>query len=90
MVVVVAVVVVAEVEVEVFVVAVAAAVAASGSGPREEDFVFFWKTNQKYGWASQWFYSPFNARIRFKVLGEFGFESCQLGDPWLCCSCVND
>lgn len=32
-----------------------------------EDFVFFWKTNEKYGWASQWYYSPFSARIRFEV-----------------------
>lgn len=67
---------------DVVVPAVAATAAASGSGAREEDFVFFWKTNQTYGWASQWFYSPFIARIHFKVLGEFG-SSCFLRDLWL-------
>ncbi|KAK2465616.1 hypothetical protein APHAL10511_002508 [Amanita phalloides] len=26
-------------------------------------YIFFWKTNEKYGWASQWYYSPFTATI---------------------------
>ncbi|TFK83487.1 DUF1768-domain-containing protein, partial [Polyporus arcularius HHB13444] len=28
-----------------------------------EDFVFFWKPEQPHGWASQWYKSPFSARV---------------------------
>ncbi|RXW19726.1 hypothetical protein EST38_g6133 [Candolleomyces aberdarensis] len=28
-----------------------------------DDYVFFWKTNERYGWASQWYPSPFTATI---------------------------
>ncbi|TBU40030.1 hypothetical protein BD309DRAFT_968350 [Dichomitus squalens] len=27
------------------------------------DFVFFWKPDQPYGWAGQWYPSPFTARV---------------------------
>ncbi|PFH50505.1 hypothetical protein AMATHDRAFT_144878 [Amanita thiersii Skay4041] len=30
-----------------------------------EDYVFFWKTNEIHGWASQWYYSPFTVTIDF-------------------------
>lgn len=35
--------------------------------PSREDYVFFWKVHTSYGWASQWFHSPFKARIHLKV-----------------------
>ncbi|RPD72708.1 DUF1768-domain-containing protein [Lentinus tigrinus ALCF2SS1-7] len=28
-----------------------------------DDFIFFWKPEQLHGWASQWYKSPFTARI---------------------------
>ncbi len=32
-----------------------------------ENYVFFWRITSQYGWASQWYYSPFKARIQFEV-----------------------
>ncbi|KAI0085509.1 hypothetical protein BDY19DRAFT_986997 [Irpex rosettiformis] len=32
-----------------------------------DDYVFFWKVDMPYGWASQWYYSPFKARIQLKL-----------------------
>ncbi|KAF9530044.1 hypothetical protein CPB83DRAFT_875287 [Crepidotus variabilis] len=31
-----------------------------------DDYVFFWKINEVHGWGSQWYYSPFKAKIRFE------------------------
>ncbi|KAJ2915143.1 hypothetical protein MD484_g5278, partial [Candolleomyces efflorescens] len=28
-----------------------------------DDYIFFWKTNERHGWASQWYPSPFAATI---------------------------
>ncbi|KAF8341869.1 hypothetical protein F5887DRAFT_975355 [Amanita rubescens] len=30
----------------------------------ESKYIFFWKTNEEYGWMSQWYYSPFEATIK--------------------------
>ncbi|KAI0691824.1 DUF1768-domain-containing protein, partial [Cytidiella melzeri] len=35
--------------------------------PSSADYVFFWRVTTLYGWASQWYYSPFIARIQIKV-----------------------
>ena len=32
-----------------------------------DDCVFFWKPDTNNGWASQWYYSPFKARIRIST-----------------------
>ncbi|PPQ70949.1 hypothetical protein CVT26_014253 [Gymnopilus dilepis] len=29
----------------------------------KDDYVFFWKTNEVHGWGSQWYPSPFTAKI---------------------------
>ena len=28
-----------------------------------DDYIFFWKPDQPYGWAGQWYPSPFTARV---------------------------
>lgn len=33
----------------------------------QDDCVFFWKPDSKNGWASQWYYSPFKARIHIEL-----------------------
>ncbi|KAG7091966.1 hypothetical protein E1B28_008355 [Marasmius oreades] len=36
-----------------------------------ENYVFFWKPNERdYGWASQWYPSPFTLQIEFPVTGD--------------------
>ncbi|TFK41556.1 hypothetical protein BDQ12DRAFT_696739 [Crucibulum laeve] len=45
-----------------------------------EDCVFFWKTNEVHGWASQWFPSSFTARLVFDEEAdeeEVTFESAE-------------
>ncbi|KAF8632861.1 hypothetical protein AX17_004709 [Amanita inopinata Kibby_2008] len=32
----------------------------------KQDYVFFWKTHETYGWASQWYPSPFTATVDFE------------------------
>lgn len=36
----------------------------------EDDYVFFWQVNSEHGWASQWYYSPFKARIHIQLDSE--------------------
>ncbi|KAF7797824.1 hypothetical protein EIP86_009030 [Pleurotus ostreatoroseus] len=40
--------------------------------PSRDDYVFFWRETAKHGWASQWYHSPFRARIQlqFDVNGK--------------------
>ncbi|KAI0798214.1 hypothetical protein C8Q75DRAFT_709505 [Abortiporus biennis] len=43
-----------------------------------EDYVFFWKIDQPNEWASQWFYSPFTARIQITIpLKEYTFPTAE-------------
>ncbi|CAL1697510.1 unnamed protein product [Somion occarium] len=32
-----------------------------------EDYIFFWKVTDTHGWASQWYHSPFKARIQLRI-----------------------
>ncbi|KAF8882171.1 hypothetical protein CPB84DRAFT_1851336 [Gymnopilus junonius] len=32
----------------------------------KDDYVFFWKTNEVHGWGSQWYHSPFTAKVVFE------------------------
>jgi len=36
----------------------------------QEDYVFFWKIDQDYSWGSQWYKSPFTARIQMTIDGK--------------------
>ncbi|KAF8651604.1 hypothetical protein AX16_004671 [Volvariella volvacea WC 439] len=31
-----------------------------------EDYIFFWKPSEVHGWASQWYYSPFEASVEIE------------------------
>lgn len=42
-----------------------------------ESYVFFWKPETPHGWASQWYYSPFRARIHIQVDSETVADSEQ-------------
>lgn len=33
----------------------------------QEDYVFFWKVTETHGWASQWYNSPFRARVDIRI-----------------------
>lgn len=35
-------------------------------GSRFEDYAFFWKVSQRYGWASQWHWEPFDGPARLE------------------------
>ncbi|KAG8946561.1 hypothetical protein FRC04_011619 [Tulasnella sp. 424] len=35
-------------------------------GSRFEDYAFFWKVSQPYGWASQWYWEPFDGPARLE------------------------
>lgn len=35
--------------------------------PSREDYFFFWQISDGHGWASQWYYSPFKARIQIQL-----------------------
>ena len=35
--------------------------------PSRDDYIFFWKVDKPHGWASQWYYSPFKARIQLRL-----------------------
>ncbi|KAJ3522890.1 hypothetical protein NMY22_g11690 [Coprinellus aureogranulatus] len=46
-----------------------------------DDYIFFWKTNERYGWASQWYPSRFTATV---TLGGEGQEvTFQSAEHWM-------
>ncbi|TEB23600.1 DUF1768-domain-containing protein [Coprinellus micaceus] len=46
-----------------------------------DDYVFFWKTNERYGWASQWYPSPFTATVTMD--GEEQEVTFQSAEHWM-------
>ncbi len=32
-----------------------------------DDYVFFWRETAEHGWASQWYHSPFRARVQLHI-----------------------
>lgn len=43
--------------------------------PSQDDFVFFWKPGSAHGWASQWYHSPFTARIELHIAPNTDIDS---------------
>ncbi|KIO26618.1 hypothetical protein M407DRAFT_74206 [Tulasnella calospora MUT 4182] len=46
-------------------------------GSRFEDYAFFWKVDQPYGWASQWYWEPFEGPSRLEEPRTYKFVSCE-------------
>ncbi|EDR04565.1 uncharacterized protein LACBIDRAFT_252516 [Laccaria bicolor S238N-H82] len=48
-----------------------------------DDYVFFWKTNEKYGWASQWYSSPFTVKLKLEEEGEEEEVTFASAEHWM-------